>query len=110
MDAVSEEGTTQQLRALERGLVEKALKDSRAVLSHLPQQQPPASEEEEGTPPAQAQASNKRGASAAALRAGGPSKVLGGLVDRVALLDAPGKCLFDFLGPRDLAAAQQVGG
>jgi hypothetical protein len=138
MTAAGEEEAEQEqedpaLRALERQLVEKAVRDSRAVFSvssslfslSSPERPPTGGGEGEGPEthtgkrPATAATStpsSSSSSSSAAVetgRGGGKGEErerAQSLVNRVARLDAPCKALFDFLAPRDLAAAQQVGG
>lgn len=112
------------LRALERQLVEKALRDSRALLGHL--RVPPCGahvrrRHQEGKAEEEAEENEVRTATKRQQRggeeeeeAGPPSSssvaAVDSIVDRVAQLDAPCKAFLDCLPPRELAAVQQVGG
>ena len=111
-----EEGADPSLRALERQLVEKALRDSRAVVRQL--HVPPCGMHMRRQEEAEAQAAHaskrqqQQPEQPDQQQAGGcgpsSSKVVESLVDRLAQLDAPCKAFLDCFPPRDLAAMQQV--
>ncbi len=116
-----EEGPATALQALERQLVEKAVRESRALFQH--QQQHCGARVGAGAgaavgggggeaPPRKRASSSTAAAAAEAEEEEREEREREGqdlsLVDRIARLDAPRKCFLDFLAPRDLAAVQQA--
>ena len=100
--------------------MEKALRDSRALLGHL--RVPPCgahvrrrhqegkAEENEVHAAMKRQQRGEEQEAGPLSSSSGAAAAVESIVDRVAQLDAPCKAFLDCLPPRELAAVQQVGG